>query len=329
LKYDFVNSPEIGEYADVFDYVIHYFEKGTGDPLIMIHGLGQSMYTFRKNIDELSRNFRVIALDLPGHGYSDVPETDYTIDQFTNALIVFMSVLRIEKAHFFAFSTGAVIALNLAALYPEKVDRMILISPGGITKHYPFSIKALRMPIISDIMLTWGFTKKKIYNALLTAYFDRTMINEKMVEQIFEPFKNPETRDAFSIALRNFDDHIVYESLGSLTMPIYIFWGECDRWHPMEMLQEFAELLPFAFIATVRNSGHMIHEEKSREINRKVTECLLEPLVRPAEEEHIEGEIAAPADNGDYAEENTDNLEKIRESLSKMDPTQLDDYEDR
>ena len=56
---------------------------------------------------------------------------------------------------------------------------------------------------------------------------------------------------------------------------VYIFWGECDQWHPMEQLEAFEDAIENVYSATVRNGGHMIHEEKSREINRKGIELLL------------------------------------------------------
>jgi pimeloyl-ACP methyl ester carboxylesterase len=309
VEKEFVNSREIGQFADVFNYVLHYYEKGEGEPLLMIHGLGQSISTFRKNIDELSRHFRVLAVDLPGHGYSDKPEINYTIEEFTEALVLFMSVMRLEKVHIFAFSTGAVIAANMAITYPEKVDRMVLISPGGITHGYPAGIRALRTPLVSDIALSLSFTKNNIHRWLQEAYFDRTRISDEDVEQVYAPLKDYEARDAVITAVNNWEDYVVYKQMGGLRMPIYVFWGECDKWHPMDMLDELADMLPYAFIATVRNAGHMIHEEKSREINRKTIECLTEPLTAP-EEPIVTKE---------------DKIEKIKKSLSNMTPESIEE----
>ena len=91
----------------------------------------------------------------------------------------------------------------------------------------------------------------------------------------YEFLHNKYARDAVYTTLNNWDDSEVHENMGAINCPIYIFWGENDQWNPLEYLESFEDAIPNVYAATVRNGGHMLHEEKHREINRKAIELLL------------------------------------------------------
>jgi len=83
----FVNNANIGDFIDFEGVRMHYFEKGEGFPVILVHGIGQSLYTWRNNIDALAERFRVLAPDLLGYGYSDKPDIGYTISDHANMVL--------------------------------------------------------------------------------------------------------------------------------------------------------------------------------------------------------------------------------------------------
>jgi pimeloyl-ACP methyl ester carboxylesterase len=139
ISFDIATETEMGPETLRFETKIHYYEKGEGEPLLLVHGMGQSLYTWRENIDFFAENgFRVIAPDMVGFGYSGHLNIYYTIEE--NALVIgaFLDVLGIKKTHIAGFSTGALSALQFAATNPKKVDRLVLVSPGGPNEHYPF-----------------------------------------------------------------------------------------------------------------------------------------------------------------------------------------------
>ena len=108
------------------DIALHYIEKGTGMPLILLHGNGESHAYFENQIKYFSAKYRVIAIDTRGHGKSHRGEAPFTIRQFAQDLRDFMDLHSIEKAHVLGFSDGGNIALVFALKYPERVDRLIL-----------------------------------------------------------------------------------------------------------------------------------------------------------------------------------------------------------
>ncbi|MBR2861362.1 MAG: alpha/beta fold hydrolase [Clostridia bacterium] len=260
-----------GQYIEIGNKKIRYFEEGVGDTVIMIHGIGQAMYTFRKSVHVLSEYCHVITIDLIGHGLSDKPECDYTIDDFSQLVNDFMYAMDIPSATLMGFSTGAIIALDVALKHPEKVERLILLSPGGITKTYPSLIKHLTTPIISDLIFTF-FSSSMVKKVLEEAYYDPGFVTTDVVRHYYKVLSNKENLDAAMIALSNWNDEDIAYQLADVKAPAYIFWGENDTWHPMDMLELYEEALPDVYSATFAECGHLLHEERADELNKKLIE---------------------------------------------------------
>jgi 2-hydroxy-6-oxonona-2,4-dienedioate hydrolase len=272
-----------GQYISIGDYNIRYFEEGQGETVIFIHGLGQAMYTFRKNVRVLSEYCHVISIDLLGHGLSDKPEIDYSIDDFSKLIVDFMDAMGIENASLLGFSTGAIIALDVAIKHPEYVKRLILLSPGGVTKTYPGIIKHLSTPIISDIIFTF-FNKSMIKSVLEQAYFDPNLITNDVIRHYYKVLSNKENLDSVIVAYSNWDDSSVAYELASVQAPAYIFWGENDTWHPLDMLELYEDALADVYTATFANCGHLLHEECADELNKKLIEIFTSDIDTDAKE---------------------------------------------
>lgn len=108
------------------DIQLHYIEKGSGFPLVLLHGNGEHAECFYSQIKHFSRYFRVIAVDTRGHGSSPRGTADFTIRQFAEDLHEFFQEQNIKKAHILGFSDGGNIAMIFAMRYPEMVERLIL-----------------------------------------------------------------------------------------------------------------------------------------------------------------------------------------------------------
>lgn len=260
-----------GQYILIGGNKVRYYEAGQGETVIFIHGIGQAMYTFRKNIRVLSEHCHVISIDLWGHGLSAKPQIDYTIDDFSKLIVDFMDAMEIKQASLLGFSTGAVIALDTAIKYPDYVKQLILLSPGGVTKTYPSLIKHLSTPIISDIIFTC-FNKKMIQSILEQAYYDPSLITKDLITHYYKVLSDKENLDSTIITYSNWDDSNIAYELSSIKSPAYIFWGENDTWHPLEMLELYEDALPEVYSATFQNCGHIIHEECADALNKKLIE---------------------------------------------------------
>jgi len=123
---------------------LHATEQGSGFPLILLHGNGESAEYFSNQMDCFARSFHVIALDTRGHGQTPRGDAPFTLDQFAQDLLEFMDARQIEKAHLLGFSDGGNIALLFALHHPERVERLILnganLSPKGVKKGIQLSV---------------------------------------------------------------------------------------------------------------------------------------------------------------------------------------------
>lgn len=104
----------------------HYIEKGSGEPLILLHGNGEDSSYFVHQMEPFARHFRVIAPDTRGHGQTPRGDAPFTIRQFAEDLLVFMDRLGLDKADILGFSDGGNIAMIFAMEHPERVGRLIL-----------------------------------------------------------------------------------------------------------------------------------------------------------------------------------------------------------
>ena len=262
-----------GQYIMIGDNRVRYFEEGEGETVLFIHGIGQAMYTFRKNVHALSQYCHVVTVDLLGHGLSDKPDIDYTIDDFSSMIYDFTQAMALENITLLGFSTGAVIALDVAQKHPELVKRLILLSPGGVTKTYPSTVKFLTVPVISDIIFTF-FSTKTVKKVLTQAYFDPTMVSRDLVRHYYKVLSNRENLDSAMTALANWNDEEIAYRMSEIKAPSYIFWGEEDTWHPLSMLDLYEDALPEVLSYTLADCGHILHEERSDEFNKKLIEIV-------------------------------------------------------
>jgi pimeloyl-ACP methyl ester carboxylesterase len=129
----------------MMDIQLHYIEQGQGQPLILLHGNGESCDYFEHQIPRFSKDYRVIAIDTRGHGKSPRGEKPFTIKQFAEDLYGFMDAKGITKANILGFSDGGNIALTFALKYPERIEKLILnganLFPSGVKPLYQWPIE--------------------------------------------------------------------------------------------------------------------------------------------------------------------------------------------
>lgn len=241
---------------------IHYMEEGTGEPLILIHSIGQSIYTWRSIFYRLSDYYRVIAIDLPGFGYSDRPrQFNYTVSDQTEAISLFMDALGIKSAHFIGFSMGAGYVLDFIRKYKQRVGRVIICSPGGVTPEMPTIIRMMNSSLFG--MLACRLYGISIVEKLLQeCFFDLTNINPELVQEYYRPISDPNARRAIRYSLLGFDENEIISNLRDINANVLMIYGAEDKWHPSHIGELYHAALRNAQLAIVRNAGHMMHEEK-------------------------------------------------------------------
>src|SRR4030042_2171941 len=113
--------------VQVEGYRLCYVVKGVGEPIVLIHGYGAGMWVWEKQMEPLAKDHQVFAVDLLGHGFSDRPKIEYTLETYIRSLKCFMEGVGIEKAVLIGNSMGGGIAWGMAVSFPERVKKLILI----------------------------------------------------------------------------------------------------------------------------------------------------------------------------------------------------------
>ena len=267
----FVNSEQVGDYVNVImpaadggdgeEIRIHYLEAGVGEPLLLIHGIGQSLYTWRRVFSELSENYRVIAVDLPGHGYSGRPEEfAYSMDEMADLLRGFLDAVDVRSAHMVGFSTGAMYMLRFLTLYPECVANCIAISPGGITKQMPSLIRSLNNPLAA-VFTRNLFAASDVKKLLLSCVSDPAVVSDRVVHQYYHPVSDGYSREALMYAVQNFDMDYVTEGLREVDHEVLLLWGKEDRWHTPNHSVFFQGVLQSGRYFLIRGANHLVQED--------------------------------------------------------------------
>jgi len=133
LPFAFVaQSPaSLDKYVDVSGYRLHYTEAGSGPPIILLHGLGADLRTWRLVTPVLARRFHVYALDQLGFGQSEKPQISYRVGTLVDSLNGFLAAVRIDKASVVGNSLGGWVAAMFAATHPERLDKLVLVDAAG------------------------------------------------------------------------------------------------------------------------------------------------------------------------------------------------------
>ncbi len=127
----------------------HFAEQGEGPPLLLLHGLGASSFSWRHNLSPLARHFRVLAPDLPPHGRSAAPaDGDYTPEALSRAVMDFLDRRGISRTAVAGNSLGGALALLLARDYPERVSALVLLAPAAALTRLPWIFYPLRLPVL-------------------------------------------------------------------------------------------------------------------------------------------------------------------------------------
>ncbi len=285
---NFVNREQTGDYVDVeFDtYIsnkgreellavttqIHFYEAGEGEPLILVHGIGQNTYTWRKNFEELSNYFHVYAIDLPGHGFSGKPEISYNIEEFALAIEAFMNARKIISASFCAFGEAGVYVLDFAAHNPERTKGIILCSPM-ITGEVGFKGRGLPS-VFGNLAARMKVNLPTVRAALEDCYFDRTLVTDEVAHEYMNGMSDKDFRIIARMCIGNFLDQDVLANLMAVKSPILVIVGIDDKITG----GKDSDFLNLGFekgsFLSVRNCGYLVQEEKPEKVNEAIVTFL-------------------------------------------------------
>ena len=259
-----VPNSEYSHFAEIDGVQIHYQEKGTGVPLVLIHGFTSSTYSWKDVFGPLSKNFRVIAVDLKGFGFSGKPDGDYSRPAQAVLISHLFDYLKIEKAWLCGNSMGGEVSLNVALHNPARVAGLILIDSAGVKVNGGGSLAPgyISIPVVGRVLTAIALTKDKLVReGLEKSYYDDSKITEDRVAAYYRPLK---TRGGQLGALRartQADLFPIEQDLGKVNAPVLIIWGAEDALIPLEAGRKMNSLVKGSKLVIIEKCGHVPQEE--------------------------------------------------------------------
>ena len=272
-----VPNSNYSHFAEIDGIRIHYQEKGTGTPLVLIHGYTSSTYSWKDVFEPLAKSFHVIAIDLKGFGFSGKPDGDYSRRAQAVLVTHLLEHLKIDKAWLCGNSMGGEVALNVAVANPQRVAGLILIDSAGVEVPGSGSLAPsyLLIPVVGRVLTGLALRSDKLVReGLEKSFYDRTKITEERVAAYYLPLQ---TRGGQLAALRartQWPMFPIEPDLDKITVPTLILWGAQDALIPVAAGHKLNALIKGSRLVTFENCGHLPQEEMPARVVDEITQFI-------------------------------------------------------
>ena len=266
---------ERGRFIDVGGLSTHYHDQGEGPVVVLIHGSGPGVtahVNWQRVFPTMSHKFRVVALDMLGFGYTEVPEdVTYDVDAWVTHLTRFLDALGIDRCSVVGNSYGGAIAMHLALRSPERVERLVLMGSAGLT-----------FDMTEGLQAAWGYqpSRENMRDLLYRFAHDPGLVNETLVENRFQATLRPGVQEAFSAMFPEPRQEALdalaldAEEVGRIDCEALVVHGRDDEVVPAAVSERIAELLPHSRLHVFPDCGHWVQIEKATEFEALVSSFL-------------------------------------------------------
>jgi len=262
---------------------IYYEDIGRGEPLILLHGFGETHATWAKMAPELARHYRVISIDLKGMGFSDKPNDGrYRIADQAAIIDALADELRLKAVTLIGHSLGGGVTLMTALQWQaqgrHRLKRFVLIDSAGISDTPPHLISLLRWPFFGPLMLHLANPTILVRQILAGNYDDPRLVEPRLVEAYARSLQSPGGRAALIMTARQVIPKHFAELIAryrTLDVPVLILWCRDDRILPFSDAGKFRDALPRAEVFLLDRCGHSPQEERPEETLQVLERFLL------------------------------------------------------
>ncbi len=258
----------------VFEITLHghtfsYRMAGSGPALVLLHGITCSSETWEEIIPALAKHFTVIAPDLLGHGQSAKPTTEYSPGAYAAFVRDLLIGLEQTRVTLVGHSLGGGVAMQFSYLFPEMIERLVLVSSGGLGRELHGILRAAALPG-ADVVLPW-FTSSRLRKVidrgvdLLGRTGLRASTDFREVWRGFGTFVDADTRQAFFHTMRTVIDLRGQRATATnrlylaAHMPTLIVWGDRDRIIPVQHAEAAHAGIEGSRLEVFADAGHFPH----------------------------------------------------------------------
>lgn len=250
---------------------IHYRDQGPKDApaLILIHGSNASLHTWDDWATRLQSDYRIIRMDLPGHGISGPhPDADYSADAMIDAVQSVANAADIERFTVVGNSMGGWVSWRFALAYPEHVSRLVLIDasgpppPDASKRKLPIGYRLAQIPVLNKLFAKL-MSRGLIESSFKKNVVDPSLATKERVDRYWELLRFPGNRQALLDRFATDREERYVQQLSTLSMPTLLLWGREDTIVPVGIGEVFDREIPNGQLIVYENIGHLPMVENS------------------------------------------------------------------
>ena len=268
-----------GKFVELDGLQTHYIERGSGTPLILIHGFFFDTHMWSRSIDELARHFKVYAIDLWGFGYSSRAPLEYGFPLFARQLRLFMEELAIPRASLVGQSMGGATIIEFAVSNRSRVDRIILVNASGLPNPMPIMGKISNLPGVGEAMYALPGNFIRRFTLGNTFIHNTGTLTDEFLENVtrFHQIKGS-SEVMLEITRKDFFDKLESRiaQLGAMDVPTLIIWGKNDKAIPLPIGRKMHKALPGSRLEVIDQAGHCPMIDQPDKFNKLMLEFLLD-----------------------------------------------------
>ncbi len=258
--------------CDLQGHEIAYHREGTGEVVLLVHGISTYSFIWRKIVPHLSDNYDVIAVDLLGCGASSKQlDQPYSIKNHAQLLKQFLDSLGITKIHFVGHDVGGGIGQVFAVNYPDRLHDLALVNSVAYDFWPVQPIIAMRTPIIRQLAmatLDMGVMRMIIRRGL----YHKENLTPELLEYFWAPMTSQQGRKAFLHFAASLDNQQLLEitdALHQLDIPVLIVRGDADPYLSRSIAEKLAKNIPGSELFIIPTGSHFIQEDEPALLARK------------------------------------------------------------
>jgi pimeloyl-ACP methyl ester carboxylesterase len=277
--------------VDLFGTRISIVEAGKGPVVVLVHGVAGSRHTWDAVIPRLAERFRVVALDLPGHGESEKPRGDYSLGAYATVIRDLLELLGYQRATVVGHSLGGGIAMQFAYQFPDRCERLVLVSSGGLGREVTLLLRAATLPgaewvlpVIAHRRIRDAFVAVGRYVSWLPV---RPSPALREVGRAYSSLADAGARGAFVHTLRGVMD-LQGQRISAMNrihlaalLPTLLIWGARDPFIPVSHAIEAHRRIPNGRLEIFERSSHFPQAEEPQRFTRVLTDFILTTTPAP------------------------------------------------
>ena len=287
---DFAGCGVKETYIDAAGTRTRVLEAGSGAPLVLLHGTGGHAETYSRNIGSLSKHFHVLALDMIGHGYTDRPPVQYTMDVFADHVVAVLDAFGERSAFLSGESLGGGVSCWTALKYPTRV-RALALNTGILARPDAAGMKQLNDVEDRTRRLAAEFSRDLIRRRLEWLVLDPASITEELVDIRYKIYKQPGMIEhmiglmstVFEMNRKRVGEVDYYShSLSDLKCPALVIWTDHNPGKSFDVVKPVIDAIPEKEVHLLSGAAHWSQWEKPAEVNA----WMIEFLTRLGQEAH-------------------------------------------